>query len=397
MTKYLIKQAAASIIKLFLFLSLMFFVIQWVMPGDFVDQFAMFLNGAERDRLRISLGLDLPLYQQYFQWISGIVRGDLGLSGFGFPVARVIQIVLPPTLLVFIPGTLIAFGIGLFLGKWTAWRGSGVLSGATTLAGITLFTAFPPWLAWLVAFFFGRQADVSRGQGGGINALAFPNLDRMLWIGTELRPREVALTVFYTALWVSLVVVVLALVLRRVTRIRVPWWAQTLVIIAGVLGLWIKNGIHPYAFNLLSSAALPLLVYVLLSFGDTMIIMQSSMTEVLKEEYIKTAKAKGLTELSIRERHAARNALLPVLSRLFISLPFLLAGIVIIEDSVNWPGMGGMMFNAMYWQDIPTVMGVLLIIGVLALVVRLLLDVMAAYLDPRIRFSDDGEFKRASE
>lgn len=395
MTKYLIKQAIASIIKLFLFLSLMFFVIQWVMPGDFVDQFAMFLNRAERDRLRASLGLDLPLFQQYLQWISGILRGDLGLSGFGFPVARVIQIVLPPTLLVFIPGTLIAFGIGLFLGKWTAWRGTGVLSGATTLTGITLFTAFPPWLAWLVAYFFGRQAGVSRGQGGGINALAFPNLDRMLWIGTDLRPREVSMIVFNSALWVSLGVIVIAFLIRRFTRFRVPWWAQVVAIIAAVVGLWVRDGLHPYAFNLLSSAALPLLTYVLLSFGDTMIIMQSSMTEVLKEEYIKTAKAKGLPALTIRERHAARNALLPVLSRLFISLPFLLAGIVIIEDSVNWPGMGGMMFNAMYWQDIPTVMGVLLMIGILALAVWLLLDVIAAYLDPRIRFSDDGDMKRA--
>jgi peptide/nickel transport system permease protein len=392
-TKYLIRQAIASIIKLFLFLSLMFFIIQWVMPGDFVDQFAMFLNRVERDRLRESLGLDLPLYQQYWLWISGIARGDLGLSGFGFPVVRIIQIVLPPTLLVFIPGTLIAFGIGLFLGKWTAWRGPGVLSGVTTLTGITLFTAFPPWLAWLVAYFFGRQADVSRGQGGGINTLAFPNLDRMLWISTDLRPREVSMIVFNTAMWVSLGVIILALLARRFLKFKIPWWGQTLAIIALILGVWIKDGVHPYAFDLLSSASLPLLVYVLLSFGDTMIIMQSSMTEVLKEEYVNTARAKGLPENTIRERHAARTALLPVLSRLFISLPFLLAGIVIIEDSVNWPGMGGMMFNSMYWQDIPTVMGVLLMIGVLALAVRLLLDVIAAYLDPRIRFSDDGYLK----
>ncbi|MBC8504412.1 MAG: ABC transporter permease [Anaerolineales bacterium] len=395
MTKYLIKQFFASVIKLILFLSLMFFVIQWIMPGDFVDQFAMFLNRAERENLRESLGLDLPMFQQYWLWISGIFRGDLGLSGFGFPVSRIIELVLPPTLLVFIPGTLIAFGIGMLLGKWTAWRGKGVLSGATTLAGISLFTAFPPWLAWLVAYFFGRQADVSRGQGGGINNLAFPNISRMLWIETDLRPREVALIVFNTALIVSLIVIVVSFLLKHYMKWRTPWWAQVLVIAGVVFGLWYKDGVHPYALDILSSAALPLLTYILLSFGDTMIIMQSSMTEVLKEEYIKTAQAKGLPQKTIRERHAARNALLPVLSRLFISLPFLLAGIVIIEDSVNWPGMGGMIFGAMYWQDIPTVMGVLLIIGVLALVVRLFLDVMAAYLDPRIRFDDDVKSNRS--
>ena len=65
MTRYLIKQSLMSLNNLFLFISLMFFIIQWIMPGDFVDQFAMFLNRAERDRLRASMRLDLPLYQQY--------------------------------------------------------------------------------------------------------------------------------------------------------------------------------------------------------------------------------------------------------------------------------------------------------------------------------------------
>jgi peptide/nickel transport system permease protein len=125
-----------------------------------------------------------------------------------------------------------------------------------------------------------------------------------------------------------------------------------------------------------------------------MVIMQSTMTEVMKEEYIKAARAKGLPERVVREKHAARNALLPVLSRLFISLPYLLAGIVIIEDSVNWPGMGTMMFTSLYWQDIPVVMGVLLMIGVLALIARLFLDVLTAYMDPRIRFGEGESLAR---
>jgi peptide/nickel transport system permease protein len=128
--------------------------------------------------------------------------------------------------------------------------------------------------------------------------------------------------------------------------------------------------------------------FILLTFGETMVIMQSTMTEVMQSEYIQSARAKGLPESVVREKHAARNALLPVLSRFFVSLPYLLAGIVIIEDSVNWPGMGSMMFSSLYWQDIPVVMGFLLMIGVLALVVRLGLDVLAAYMDPRIRFED---------
>lgn len=389
MTRYLIRQAFLSIIKLFLFISLMFFIIQWIMPGDFVDQFAMFLNRAERNRLRASLGLDLPLYRQYWQWITGVFRGNLGVSGWGFPVSLVIEITLPPTLLVFLPGTLIAFGIGQFLGKRIAWRGPGLLTGATTLTGISLFTSFPPWLAWLVAYFFGRQASVSRGQGGGINALAFPHIDRMLWAGTDMRPREVTILIFENVVWISLTVLAITFLFRWLMGRRIPWWISVVLICGTAVGLWYRNDIMPYVLDILSSVALPLVTFVLLTFGDTMIIMQSTMTETMQEEYIKTAKAKGLPEKVIREKHASRNALLPVLSRLFISLPYLLAGIVIIEDSVNWPGMGSMMFSSLYWQDIPTVMGVLIMIGVLALVVRLFLDVLAAYLDPRIRF--DGE------
>jgi peptide/nickel transport system permease protein len=389
MTRYLIQQSLASILKLVLFISLMFFIIQWIMPYDFVDQFAMFLSRAERDRLRASLGLDLPLYQQYWQWINGVLRGNLGVSGWGFPVIRIIEITLPATLLVFIPGTLIAFGIGQYLGKWTAWRGPGFLTGATTLTGIALFTSFPPWLAWLVAYFFGRQASVSRGQGGGINALAFPHVDRMLWVTTDLRPREVTMMIFQDLLIISLVVLIVAFLIRWLIHRRVPWWLSAILIGGLAVGLWYRNGLLPYTLDILNSAALPLITFVLLSFGDTMIIMQSTMTETMQEEYIATAKAKGLPQKTVREKHAARNALLPVLSRLFISLPYLLAGIVIIEDSVNWPGMGSMMFTSLYWQDLPTVMGVLLIIGVLALVVRLFLDVLAATLDPRIRFKGD--------
>jgi peptide/nickel transport system permease protein len=143
---------------------------------------------------------------------------------------------------------------------------------------------------------------------------------------------------------------------------------------------------HLLAFDILQIAWLPILVYTLLSFGETMLIMQSSMTEVLKEEYIITADAKGLPASVVREKHAARNAMLPALSRLVISLPYLVTGVVIIESSVGWPGMGSTMWNALYWQNMPVVMMILMIVGVLALVARLFLDILIAYTDPRIRY-----------
>jgi peptide/nickel transport system permease protein len=141
------------------------------------------------------------------------------------------------------------------------------------------------------------------------------------------------------------------------------------------------------AFNLVKLSWLAVVTYTLLSFGETMLIMQASMTDVLKEEYVTTAHAKGLPASVVRERHAVRNALLPVLSRLVISLPYLITGVVIIESSVGWPGMGTTMWNALYWQNMPVVMATVLVVGVLSLAARLMLDVIIAYLDPRIRYN----------
>jgi peptide/nickel transport system permease protein len=109
------------------------------------------------------------------------------------------------------------------------------------------------------------------------------------------------------------------------------------------------------------------------------------MEETLTEQYIETARAKGLRPVVIRDRHAARNALLPVLSKLVTSLPYLLAGLVIIEQSVNWNGIGSLLFDAVVQQDLPIVMGVLVVIGLVVLVCRFILELAYDALDPRMR------------
>ena len=158
-------------------------------------------------------------------------------------------------------------------------------------------------------------------------------------------------------------------------------------------GLWAASGwqllgIHDLAFDIMSIAYIPMVTYILLTFGEFMLIMQASMRDVKNSEYVQIARAKGLPESTVRDLHAARNALLPVLSRLVISLPYLITGVVIIESSVGWPGLGTSLWNALYWQNMPVVMDTLLIVGIITLGARLLIDVIAAYLDPRIRYQD---------
>ncbi|HEY4666853.1 MAG TPA: ABC transporter permease subunit, partial [Anaerolineales bacterium] len=94
----------------------------------------------------------------------------------------------------------------------------------------------------------------------------------------------------------------------------------------------------------------------------------------------------------IRDRHAARNAILPVVSRLIISLPYLLTGIVIIEDVLEWPGLGTSLFNSLYQQDMPMVMAMFLMVGGFSLAARLLLEALLVVLDPRLRVSGQAEY-----
>jgi len=389
MARYLIRQIFSSITKLFVFITFMFFFIQIMMPGDFVDQFALFCDSECQETMRAQFGLDLPIWQRYLQWLRQVVTLDLGESMSGQPIIEVLKDVIPPTLLVFVTGTAVAFMIGLWLGKRTAWRGPGFISGTATLGGIALFTSFPPWLAWLVTYAFARGTGfvVMGGGIGGLRGVTFHGLTRALWIETEISPAAITFQIMLSLFASIIIFSTLKILVKRVIKREIPGILILILIAAGAVGGCYYLGIEILAFDIIKLAWLPTLVFTLLSFGETMIIMQSSMTDVLKEEYISTAKAKGLPTSTIREKHAARNAILPVISRLVISLPYLITGVVIVESSVGWPGMGTSMWNALYWQNMPLVMNILLIVGVVALVARLILDILTAYLDPRIRYS----------
>jgi peptide/nickel transport system permease protein len=124
----------------------------------------------------------------------------------------------------------------------------------------------------------------------------------------------------------------------------------------------------------------------LISFAGTMLLTRNSMLETLREDYIMAARAKGLPDSVVRDHHAARNALLPVVTSFVFSLAFALDGGIITETIFSWPGMGRTLLEAAQVEDIPMAIGALVFTGVLALVAHLVADVLYAYLDPRIRY-----------
>lgn len=327
------------------------------------------------------------MWEQFASWLGGLAKGDLGAS-FMYPrppVVEVLKVVVPPTLLIFLTGTLIAFTIGVWLGTVTGWRGRGLVSEATSFSAIALYTSFPPWLAFVLIYFLAIRL-------GLFSPLASRDIlytNRELWRLSSLEPEQVMLRQMLSLAVIPLLFGLLGSVLRFQWR-RLPLGVKVATAAASWVVAWYALGFGREAIDVMRFAALPILIYVLLTFGETTIIMQTSMREVKSEDYVRTALAKGRSESQIRTRHAARNALLPVLSRLFISFPYLLTGLVIIELSVKWPGLGTVLFASLENQDMPTVMGALLLVGVLSLSARLVLDVLYAFVNPRVRYAAHG-------
>jgi len=150
-----------------------------------------------------------------------------------------------------------------------------------------------------------------------------------------------------------------------------------------IFGLWLRW--TPISGHQASGALiLPALTMALPQMGSLARLVRTEILEVLREPYIKTAHAKGLHPAWVLYRHALRNALIPVAVLLFLSIPWLLGGAVIVETIFAWPGMGRLMYQALTQKDFPVVQGLLLIIALSTVIANLLGDVTTALLDPRI-------------
>jgi peptide/nickel transport system permease protein len=132
---------------------------------------------------------------------------------------------------------------------------------------------------------------------------------------------------------------------------------------------------------------LPSIVLALPNLATVMRFTRSSMIEVLTHDYIRTARAKGLSQKAVRYKHALRNALIPVITIFGLSIPFLFGGAYITETIFNWPGMGSLGINAITAREYPVIMGLNLFTSILVLVGNLVADILYAWADPRIRYS----------
>ena len=236
MIRFLIRRFLSGLVVLFIFITIVFFLVQIVIPGDYVSQFSLTLSPSQAEALRHQLGLDLPIWQRYIIWIEGLLHGNLGraytLAGEGAPIFETLKPVIPPSILVFGIGTAIAFLLGLWLGKVTAWRGPGFLSSSATFSAITLYTSFPPWLAFLAVYFFVTKL--------GLFSIGFTH---SLWLNSPVSPSDVMWSMIISFALILLALFLINGIIQRRTRNALPSSAILIILLASWFVCFFKLGV----------------------------------------------------------------------------------------------------------------------------------------------------------
>jgi peptide/nickel transport system permease protein len=363
-TNYIIRRVAQNLIMLF-FISVLIYVVLNLVPGgpfDLLRTSNPRITQSMIDRLNALLDLDKPLLPgqycptvageqqpcrldqgRYFRWLGRVLHGDFGRSWTmqtGTPVLEMIGQRLWYTLLLgglsLLVALLIAVPIGIYsavkqysttdyLVTALAFFGQSMPTFWTGLMAVAVFAVALKWFPTGGVRSIGAQGDI-------VEALAY-----VLSFG-KLHPE-----------------------------------------LAGQVGKLILDGLR--------HLALPVLILAYFNLAGWSRYTRASMLEVLRQDYMRTARAKGLAERVVILKHGLRNALIPLITILALTIPGLIGGAIITETIFSWPGMGLMTINAIAGSDWPVVQGLLVIQAFLVVFSNLLGDVMYAVVDPRIQYS----------
>jgi peptide/nickel transport system permease protein len=317
----------------------------------------------------------------FFTWVKEFYSGEFQDSRTtnGGTIRELLINKLPRTLLLLVPGTLIGFWLGIFIGVRVAWRRRNWLAVGTTLGGTAFYTSFPPWLAFVMISVFAFSLDWFPPE-----KLITPDK----WAFQDATLNEMILALLLTLGMVLLtngLITWLARLLPSYRRwVRIIGWVVTLLL---VVGCWGVSGRGELAIDILYHLALPLITLVLLSFGETMLIMKTTMSETVTRNYVQMAQAKGVPAGRVRDHHAARVAILPVMTRFVMHLPLVIIGSFVLETLFFWDGMAKELMDAANNNNLAVLMGVLSLVAILILLAHIVFDIMTAWLDPRLRMA----------
>jgi len=334
--KYTVRRLIAAIPVLF-GLSIVLFAFIHLLPGDpcrsILGQHA---TPDACHRLRENLGLDLPLWQQYISYLGRLLSGDFGASIINNkPVLTEFAIKFPATIELTVAALIFAVGVGIPLGRLAARNVQGWIDGSVTVISL-LGISIPVFvLALVLVYLFGVKLEWLPTQGR-IDAHAAANL-------------------------------------KTVTNFML---VDTLL--AGRLDLF---------WDALKHLILPSIALGSIPLAIIARITRAAVLDVANEDYVRTARAKGLKEKRVDARHIMRNAWLPVVTVIGLQVGGLLGGAVLTETVFAWNGVGRWVVDAIGNRDYFIVQGAIMIFALIFLLVNLVVDILYAYLNPRIRYS----------
>ncbi len=318
--RYLLRRLLQALLALFIIATLLFFLFRLGLPDPTAALITEGLSLEEREMVRARFGLDRPLFEQYLIYLGNIVQGDFGFS-FSYR-APVADII------------------------WERLANTLVLMLSAILIAYAIGVPLGAWLSW------------RRGSGpdtaGIILGLMFRSAP-MFWTGM------MAILIFGVSLG----------------------WFPT----SGMRTLpYEATGFFDKIFTLdfLAHLILPALIVALYYLGSPLLIMRNTMMEVYGEDFIEMARAKGLPERRILYHHAARNALLPVVTQLAVTIGLAAGGQVVVEVVFSWPGLGREILNAVRTSDFPLAQASFLIMAAFVITLNLLVDILYTTLDPRV-------------
>jgi peptide/nickel transport system permease protein len=306
--------------------TIIFFVVN-LAPGDPTTLYANQNVPPEvLEQIRSNFGLDQPLHIRYWKWLTAFFTGDFGYSfAHSRPVLDIILETLPATLILAGSTLVLIFIIGVATGVFQAVRQHKAAD--RTLSVISLFFYSMPsfWLGLMLMLLLSLKAH-EWGLPFALPPTGMTSVDYdFLSFGEQ--------------------------VLDRLAHLVLPVLTLTLVMAAGIARY-----------------------------------TRGQMLEVIRQDYVRTARAKGLPERTVIVKHALRNSLLPVITLLGLYLPLLFSGSVFVEVIFSWPGMGRVIVDAIFQRDYPLVMATSFIFALVVVLGSLLADVLYAVADPRIRY-----------
>jgi peptide/nickel transport system permease protein len=319
MFRFLVRRILFGVLVLWL-ISVAVFVLFFVAPHDPARTIAGRQATAQTVALvRHRLGLDQPILEQYWHFLTRLLHGDLGYSYYNSePVRSLIFARLPVTLSLTVGGAILWLILGVGIGVMAARRPRSMFDRAATvfvLGGLSMPTFLVGLPLLYVLFFRLHLAGVNVFPGGG-------------YVPLTQSPAQ---------------------------------WAQHLI--------------------------LPWLTLALVSAATYSRLTRGSLLEVLGEDYVRTARSKGLSERRVVYRHALRSALTPVITQLGIDVGALLGGAIVTEDVFGLPGLGQEAVQSVTTQDLPVIVGIVLLASFFVVVANIIVDLLYAVLDPRVRIS----------